>query len=145
MSEDLKRTTNTRDTIYTHFWGITDNIYGFGRPFFGPSFFYTSTHISTRPQRFYLSKWRVDVSLHKAMHVSLCYERKLSWGCPARWCRVKLDEYKNGTIWQTRVQARFGNSMLRPLHDYRTVHQHNGDDDVQRFSILSGPSFMERT
>ena len=24
---------HTRDTIYTHFWGITDNMYGFGRPF----------------------------------------------------------------------------------------------------------------
>ena len=34
------------DTIYTHFWGITDNIYGFGRPFFAPS------HIFTRPQQF---------------------------------------------------------------------------------------------
>ena len=42
------------DTIYTHFWGITDNIYGFGRPFFAPSHFYPS-------------KWRVDGSLSKAM------------------------------------------------------------------------------
>ena len=39
---------NTCDTISTHFQGITNNIYGFGRPFFAPSFFYPSTHISTR-------------------------------------------------------------------------------------------------
>ena len=35
--------------IYTHFWGISDNIYGFGRPFFVPSFF-------THPPIFYPSK-----------------------------------------------------------------------------------------
>ena len=40
------------DTIYTHFQGIIDNIYGFGKPLFAPSFFYPSTHISTHPQRF---------------------------------------------------------------------------------------------
>ena len=34
VSDDLKWTTNTRDTIFTHFQGITSNIYGFGRPFF---------------------------------------------------------------------------------------------------------------
>ena len=27
---------NTRDTIFTHFQGITNNIYGFGRAFFAP-------------------------------------------------------------------------------------------------------------
>jgi hypothetical protein len=48
-----------RDTIYTHFQDITNNIYGFGRPFFAPSFF-------TSPPR---SKWRVDGALHKAMMV----------------------------------------------------------------------------
>ena len=41
---------HTCDTIYTHFRGITDNIYGFRR-LFAPSFFYPFTHISTRPQR----------------------------------------------------------------------------------------------
>ena len=30
---------HTYDNIYTHFQGITNNIYGFGRPFFAPSFF----------------------------------------------------------------------------------------------------------
>ena len=42
VSDDLKWTTrykHTCDTIYTHFQGITNNIYGFGRPFFAPSFF----------------------------------------------------------------------------------------------------------
>ena len=43
---DLKGTANTLVTIYAHFQGITNNIYGFGRPC---SFIYTSTHISTRP------------------------------------------------------------------------------------------------
>ena len=38
VSDDLKWTINTRDTIFTHFQGITNNIYGFGRPFFAPSF-----------------------------------------------------------------------------------------------------------
>ena len=42
---------HTYDTIYTHFWGLTYNIYGFGN-IFGLSFFIrpASTHISTRPQ-----------------------------------------------------------------------------------------------
>ena len=57
---------HTCDTIITDFQGITNNIYGFGRPFFG-SFFCPSTHISTLHIRFYPSKWRVDGSLHKAM------------------------------------------------------------------------------
>ena len=47
--DDLKWATNTRLTIYTHFQGITNNIYGFGRPFFAPSFFLPVLHISTRP------------------------------------------------------------------------------------------------
>ena len=29
---DLKRIRNTRDTIYAHFQGISNNIYGFERP-----------------------------------------------------------------------------------------------------------------
>ena len=51
VSDYLKWTTyeHTCDTIFTHFQGITSNIYGSGRNFFAPSFFYPSTHISTRP------------------------------------------------------------------------------------------------
>ena len=55
VPDDLKWTTNTHVTpIYTHFQGITNNMYGFGRPFnfFAPSFFYPSTHISTCPYSF---------------------------------------------------------------------------------------------
>ena len=55
VPDDLKWATNTHDTIYTHFQGITNNIYGFGRfflllhflpvhPYFRPSIF-----IFTRP------------------------------------------------------------------------------------------------
>ena len=33
VPDDLKWATNTHGTIYTHFQGITNNIYGFGRPF----------------------------------------------------------------------------------------------------------------
>ena len=40
---------HTCDTIFTRFQGITNNIYGFGRPLFAPSFF---TDISTRPYSF---------------------------------------------------------------------------------------------
>ena len=64
---------HTYDTIYTHFQGIYNNIYDFGRPFFSPSFFtrppiFLPVHI-----RFYPSKWWVDGSLHKAMvHLDLC-------------------------------------------------------------------------
>ena len=47
---------HTFDTIYTHFQGITNNIYGFGRPFFfAPSFFARPQpvlHISARPYSF---------------------------------------------------------------------------------------------
>ena len=42
----------TYDIIYIHFQGITNYIYGFGRPFFAPSGFYPSTHISTHPYSF---------------------------------------------------------------------------------------------
>ena len=57
VSDDLKWTTNTRDTIITHFQGITNNIYSFGIPFsflllhFLP-IHHPSTHISTRPYLF---------------------------------------------------------------------------------------------
>ena len=54
VPDDLKWTTNTHDTIYTHFQGITNNIYGFGRllllhflPIHHPS-----THITARPHSF---------------------------------------------------------------------------------------------
>ena len=40
---------HTYDTIYTHFQGIYNNIYGFGRPFFAPSFLSMSTHITACP------------------------------------------------------------------------------------------------
>ena len=43
---------HTCDTIFAHFQGITNNIYGFGRPFFAPSFFLPVHHISTRPYSF---------------------------------------------------------------------------------------------
>ena len=55
VSDDLKCTTNTRDTIFTHFEGITNNIYGFGDGFFAPSFFTRPQpvhHISTFPYSF---------------------------------------------------------------------------------------------
>ena len=44
VSDDLKWTSykHTCDTIFTHFQGLTNNIYGFGR-LFAPSFFYPST------------------------------------------------------------------------------------------------------
>jgi len=59
---------HTYDTIYTHFQGITDNIYGFGSPFLLLHFFYPSTHISARPCSVLpVLIWRVDRSLHKAM------------------------------------------------------------------------------
>ena len=41
---------HTSDTIFTHFQGITNNIYGFGRPpFFGSFIFLPVHHISTHP------------------------------------------------------------------------------------------------
>ena len=38
---------HTRDTIYTHFQGTTNNTYGFGNTFLAPSFFLPVHHIST--------------------------------------------------------------------------------------------------
>ena len=47
---------HTCDTIFTHFQGITNNIYGFGRPFIflllhftRPLYFYPSIFVFTRP------------------------------------------------------------------------------------------------
>ena len=58
VSDDLKWTTNTRDTIFTHFQGIT-NIYGFWKMFLLLQFFtcpppvhpyfYLSIFVFTRP------------------------------------------------------------------------------------------------
>ena len=60
---------HTCDTIFTHFQGITNNIYGFGRRFFASSVFYLSTHISTRPYSFL----PVQMALHKARaHMCTC-------------------------------------------------------------------------
>ena len=54
VPDDLKWAINTHDNMYTHFQGITNNLYGFGR--FVPTFFYPSTHISTRPYSFLPAK-----------------------------------------------------------------------------------------
>ena len=57
VPDDLKWATNTYDTIYTHFQGITNNIFGFGRPFlFAPSFFtrppiFLPVHIGFYPSK----------------------------------------------------------------------------------------------
>ena len=67
VSDDLKWTTNTRDTIYTHFQGVTNNIYGFGRPFLllhfftRPPYFYPSIFVFTRPN----DRW-------KGLYIKLC-------------------------------------------------------------------------
>ena len=70
---DYKRTS---DTIYTHFWGITDNIYGFGR-LFAPSFFTSPSIFLPVHNGFYPSKWRVDGSLHKAMFTDYIAKRNV--------------------------------------------------------------------
>ena len=57
---------HTCDTIFTHFQGITNIIYGFGRPFLLLHFLPVH-HISTSPYSFYPSNGWVDGSLHKAM------------------------------------------------------------------------------
>ena len=52
VPDDLK---HTFDTIYTHFQGITNNIYAFGRPVLLLHFLPVhppSTHVSTRPYSF---------------------------------------------------------------------------------------------
>ena len=70
VSDDLKWTTSTCDTIFTHFQGITNNIYGFGRPFLLILFFLPVRHISTRPYSFLpVQKMggRLDGSLPKSM------------------------------------------------------------------------------
>ena len=54
---------HTCDTIYTHFWGYGYNIYGFGGPFYAPSFSYPSTTHPACSQQVY----PVIGSLHKAM------------------------------------------------------------------------------
>ena len=63
VSDDLKWTTNTRDTIFTHFQGITSNIYVFGRPFL----LHLSTNISTRPYSLLPVQMTGGRSLHKAV------------------------------------------------------------------------------
>ena len=69
VADDLKWATNTRDTIYTNFPGITNNIYVFGRLFcsfiFLPvhPYFYPSIFVFTRPNDgwtgLYIKLWPV--------------------------------------------------------------------------------------
>ena len=54
VSDNLKWTTNTRDNIFTHFQGITNNIYGFGRPFLFWSLIFLPVHSYFYPSIFVL-------------------------------------------------------------------------------------------
>ena len=77
VSDYLKWTTSTRDTIYTHFQGMTNNIYAFGRSFFAPSFF-TRPPMSTRPYSFLpVQMMGGRVSIHKAM--TLIVDGNMPW------------------------------------------------------------------
>ena len=68
VSYDLKKDyKHTCDTIYTHFQGITNNIYGFVRNCFVPSFFTHQPIFLPVHNGFYPSKPQVDVFLQKAM------------------------------------------------------------------------------
>ena len=67
---------HTCDTIFTHFQGITNNIYDFVRPFFAPSFFYPSTHISTRPYSF-IPVQVTGMGLYIKLCREQCYPTKL--------------------------------------------------------------------
>jgi len=75
VSDDLKWTTNTCDTIYTHLRGITNNIYGFGRlcSFICLPAHHPSTHISTRPYSFIPVQMTGGQSLHNAMMCDMVY------------------------------------------------------------------------
>ena len=72
---------HTCDIIYTHFQGITNNIYGFGRPFLLFHFFIHPPTFLLVHIRLYPSKWRVDGSLHKAMILTLAgvHDTILNW------------------------------------------------------------------
>ena len=105
VSDDLKWTTNTRDTIFTHFQGITNNFYGFGRAIL-LFFFYPSTHIPsifvfTRPNDgwtgLYIKLSNITfsmfniTSLPSSMHhvdssilISLCVSPSITGGFPLR-------------------------------------------------------------
>ena len=64
VSDDLKWTTNTHVKLFTFTFKAISMVL---EDFFAPSFFYPSTHISTRPYSFL----RVDGSLHKVMRCQL--------------------------------------------------------------------------
>ena len=81
LSCDLWPEINYKQTCNTHFQGITDNNFEFGRPYFAPQFF---THPPCKfplvHNRFCPSKWWVDGSLHKDMRVtSLGCDRRRMW------------------------------------------------------------------
>ena len=64
VPDDLKWTTNIHDTIYTHFQGIFNNIYGL-EELFSPSYLCPSIFVFTRPNdgwtRLYI---KIMVSTH---------------------------------------------------------------------------------
>ena len=77
---------HTCDTIFTHFQGITNNIYGFGRPFLCSLIFYPST---TRPPIFlvfYLSIFVFTRPNDGWTGLYIKYDACRDWGLnPGRW------------------------------------------------------------
>ena len=73
VSDDLKWTT---DTIYTHYQGITNNIYGFGRPFLllillpVHPYYYPSIFVFTHPNDGYLHKAMLQNKLNRTEYVN---------------------------------------------------------------------------
>ena len=95
VPHDLNRATNTHDTIYTHFQGITNNIYSFGRLFCTfislpvHPYFYPSIFVFTRPNDgrtgLYIKLWEDPTCcLNLAMLCCCCL---IAWIC-CNWTGV---------------------------------------------------------
>ena len=112
VSDDLKWTINTCDTIFTHFQGITNNIYGFGRPLFCSFIFYPST---TRPPYFYpsilvfthpIDGWTGLYIIYRSLasswnHTQVAIVRHSTGETKYRWDKVQVRQ----STWETKYRG----------------------------------------
>ena len=116
---------HTCDTIFTHFQGITNNIYGFGRPFFAPSFvcpsttcppyFYPSIFVLTRPN----DGWT-------GLYIKLCMQPTLNV-----YVFVQKTEHLSPTQNTLHVEAFICNHMLRVIAQSR---ERLTEEDLNHYS-----------
>ena len=147
-------TKHTFDTIYTHFQGITNSIYAFGRPFFCSFIFLpvhnTSTIFLPVHICFYPSKWRVDGLYIKLCsrqthptHLSFCREYlelvlPLVTGRDSRLAMSRLMEDFSSSKYMLSISltTNFGNLRRCKRQQQQNLALHFPDDKLEELPAL---------